>query len=140
MAKFVMECPNCGKYVEASTGFFAKKTVNCSCGYVIRVKTDKMTSRTCPHCKNEVVFDQSKGKDAKCPVCGEPINTMVEQDKNVEFSCSQCGVRLITSRAATTYTCPVCDFENDVQKCLATEKMRKDGLIEFRKNHFRLIG
>ena len=28
----------------------------------------------CPHCGNNVAFDQSKGDQAKCPVCGEPIN------------------------------------------------------------------
>ena len=25
MAKLVIECPNCGRYVEAKTGFFARK-------------------------------------------------------------------------------------------------------------------
>ena len=25
MAKFVIECPSCGKFVNASSGFFAKK-------------------------------------------------------------------------------------------------------------------
>ena len=25
MAKFVIKCPSCGRYAEASTGFFAKK-------------------------------------------------------------------------------------------------------------------
>ena len=128
MAKFVMECPNCGKYVEAKTGFFATRRIDCSCGYRIRVRTDKMTTRVCPHCNNTVMFDQSKGKKAKCPVCGEPINTMVEKDKMFEFSCSQCGVRLITSKAAQTYTCPICDCENDVQERLMAEEMREKGL------------
>ena len=41
MAKFVMECPNCGNYVQASTGLFAKKTINCTCGYNIDVKADR---------------------------------------------------------------------------------------------------
>ena len=41
MAKFVMECPNCGKYVEAKTGFFARKKIDCACGYTINVKTEK---------------------------------------------------------------------------------------------------
>lgn len=133
MSKFVMECPNCGKYVEASTGFFARRKIDCSCGYTIHVRTDKMTSRTCPHCHNNVVFDQSKGKTAKCPVCGEPINTMMEQDKMVEFSCAQCGVKLVSSRAADTYVCPVCDHENNVQERIMAEKMRKDGLASIIK-------
>ena len=57
MAKFIMECPNCGRYVEAKTGFFARKKIDCACGYTINVKTEKLAARTCPHCGNEVVFD-----------------------------------------------------------------------------------
>lgn len=127
MAKFVMECPRCGKYVEAKTGFFARKKIDCVCGYTMDVRTDKLTSRTCAHCGNDVVFDQSKGAAAKCPVCGEPINTMADQDKTVQFSCAQCGIRLNTSKSAATYTCPVCDHVNDVAERLKTEEIKKDG-------------
>ena len=56
MPKFVIECPNCGRYAEAKTGFFARKKIDCSCGYTIDVRTDKLSSRTCPHCSNNVVF------------------------------------------------------------------------------------
>lgn len=133
MSKFVIECPNCGCYAEASTGFFARKKIDCSCGYTIDVRTDKLTSRRCPHCGNDVVFDQSKGKDAKCPVCGEPINTMAEQDKTVEFSCGQCGVRLRTARGASSYICPVCDHVNDVAERLKSEEIKRDGLASIIK-------
>ena len=133
MSKFVMECPNCGKYAEAKTGFFAKKKIECTCGYIIDVRTDKLTSRTCAHCGNDVVFDQSKGVAAKCPVCGEPINTIVEQNKTVQFSCAQCGVRLNTTKGATTYICPVCDHMNDVVERLKTEEIKKDGLASIIK-------
>ena len=133
MSKFVIECPNCGRYAEAKTGFFARKKIDCSCGYTIDVRTDKLTSRKCPHCGNDVVFDQSKGKDAKCPVCGEPINTMVEQDKTVEFSCGQCGVRLRTARGASSYICPVCDHVNDVAERLKSEEIKRDGLASIIK-------
>ena len=133
MAKFVMECPNCGKYVEAKTGFFARKKIDCTCGYTIDVRTDKLTSRVCAHCGNDVVFDQSKGANAKCPVCGEPINTMADQDKTVQFSCAQCGVRLNTAKGATTYICPVCDHVNDVVERLKTEQIKKDGLASIIK-------
>jgi membrane protease subunit (stomatin/prohibitin family) len=128
-----MECPNCGKYVEAKTGFFARKKIDCACGYTIHVKTDKLTSRVCAHCGNDVVFDQSKGAAAKCPVCGEPINTMADQDKTVQFSCAQCGIRLNTAKGATTYTCPVCDHVNDVVERLKTEEIKKDGLASIIK-------
>lgn len=133
MAKFVMECPNCGKYVEAKTGFFARKKIDCTCGHVIDIRTEKLTSRVCSHCGNDVVFDQSKGADAKCPVCGEPINTMTEQDKTIEFSCAQCGIRLHTSKGAASYTCPVCDHVNDVAERLKTEEIKRDGLASIIK-------
>lgn len=133
MSKFVIECPNCGRYAEAKTGFFARKKIDCSCGYTIDVRTDKLASRTCPHCGNEVVFDQSKGENAKCPVCGEPINTMAERDKTVEFSCAQCGVRLRTAKGASSYICPVCDHVNDVAERVKAEEIRKDGLASIIK-------
>lgn len=128
MSKFVIECPNCGKYAEARTGFFARKKIDCACGYVIDVKTDKLTDRKCPHCGNDVVFDASKGDKAKCPVCGEPINTSAEKDKMIEFSCVQCGIRLRTDKSAESYTCPVCDCVNDVQERVMSEKIKHDGL------------
>lgn len=128
MSKFVIECPQCGKFAEARTGFFARKKIDCACGYTINVRTDKLTGRECPHCGNMVVFDQSRGEQAKCPVCGEPINTQAEQTKMEEFSCAQCGVRLRTSKAVETYVCPVCDFENDVRERLMSEKIKRDGL------------
>lgn len=134
MSKFVIECPHCGRYAEAKTGFFARKKIDCSCGYTIDVRTDKLTSRRCPHCGNDVVFDQSKGQDAKCPVCGEPINTMAEQDKTVEFSCGQCGVRLRTGKGASSYICPVCDHvKNDVAERLKSEEIKRDSLASIIK-------
>ena len=133
MSIFVIECPNCGKYAEARTGFFARKKIDCACGYTIDVRTDKLAGRECPHCGNMVVFDQSKGEKALCPVCHEPINTMAEQSNTVEFSCAQCGVRLRTNKAAATYTCPVCDCVNDVAERVATEKIKKDGLASIIK-------
>lgn len=133
MSKFVIECPNCGKYAEARTGFFARKKIDCACGYTINVRTDKLAGRECPHCGNMVVFDQSKGEKALCPVCHEPINTMTEKSNTVEFSCAQCGIRLRTSKAAATYTCPVCDCVNDVAERVATEKIKKDGLASIIK-------
>ncbi len=133
MSKFVIECPNCGKYAEARTGFFARKKIDCACGYTIDVRTDKITARECPHCGNTVVFDQSKGDKAKCPVCGEAINTAAEQDKMAEFSCGQCGVRLRTAKNAEKYVCPVCDFENFIPERLMSEKIKTDGLASIIK-------
>ena len=133
MAKFVIECPACGRYAEAKTGFFARKHIDCACGNVIHVRTDKLTSRVCAHCGNDVVFDQSKGADAKCPVCHEPINTMDDQGKAASFTCAQCGITLTASKAAVTYTCPVCDHVNDVQARMVKENIRKEGLASIIK-------
>ena len=132
MSKFVIECPKCHRYAEASgglfgTGLFAKRTVKCSCGETINIQTEKLSSRKCPHCGNDVVFDQSKGDKAKCPVCHEPINTMAAQDKTVEFSCGQCGIRLRAAKGADKFTCPVCDHVNDVAERAAQEKIKHDG-------------
>ena len=142
MSKFIIQCPSCGKYAEAKTGFFAIKKINCACGYTIDVRTDKMASRRCPHCGNDVVFDQSKGDKAVCPVCGEAINTSTERNRMVEFSCAQCGVRLLADRGAEKYTCPVCDCVNDVQERIVSEKIKKDGLasiIKFEGDNEALI-
>lgn len=133
MAKFVIECPACGKFAEAKTGFFARKKIDCACGYTIDVRTDKLTARECPHCGNEVVFDQSKGEKALCPVCHEPINTQSEKTKVAEFSCAQCGIRLRSNKAASTYICPVCDYVNDVAERLKSEEIKKDGLASIIK-------
>lgn len=142
MSKFIIQCPSCGKYAEAKTGFFARKKIDCACGYTIDVHTDKMASRRCPHCGNDVVFDQSKGDKAVCPVCGEAINTSAERNRMVEFSCAQCGVRLLADRGAEKYTCPVCDCVNDVQERIVSEKIKKDGLasiIKFEGDNEALI-
>lgn len=133
MAKFVMECPKCGRYTEGSTSFFASRKIKCSCGYLIDVKTDKLSSRTCAHCGNNVVFDQSKGNKAKCPVCGEPINTQADKDRMIEFSCEQCGVRLLANKHEDTYTCLVCGHVNKIQERRKTEEIRKDGLASIVK-------
>ena len=133
MSKFVIECPSCGRYAEAKTGFFARKKIDCSCGYTIHVPTDTLPSRPFPHCGNDVIFDQSQGAAAKCPVCGEPINTLAEQDKTVEFSCGQCGIRLRTAKGASAYICPVCDHENIVAERVKTEQIRRDGLASIIK-------
>lgn len=128
MAKFVIECPHCGRYAQARSGFFARKKIQCSCGYVINVKTEKLASRVCPHCGNVVVYDQSKGAKARCPVCHEPINTLAQQTQLVEFTCEQCGVTLQVNKSARTYVCPVCDHENNVAERLAKLKVKQSGL------------
>ena len=132
MGKFVMECPSCGNFVQADsglfgTGLFAKKTIQCSCGRTIDVKAEKLATRTCAHCGNQVVFDQSKAEKAMCPVCHKPVNELADMSKVEEFSCEQCGIGLVASKSATECTCPVCGCVNEVQKRIAQEKIKKSG-------------
>ncbi len=127
MAKFVMECPNCGNYVQASTGLFAKKTINCTCGYTIDVKADRMTSRICEHCGNTVLFDQKKGANAVCPVCKKKINTLEEQSTLAEVSCPSCGCTVSVDKSNGTATCPLCDTKIDVAKAIEMDKIKKSG-------------
>ena len=133
MAKFVIECPNCGKYAEAKTGFFARKKIDCSCGHTINVRTDRLVTRTCPHCGNLFVYDQADGAKVRCPVCREKIVATLSDTKLVEFSCGQCGIRLSTTKNASSYICPVCDHVNDVTERLKTEQIKKDGLASIIK-------
>ena len=128
MSEFVIECPSCGRYAAASTGFFAKKKIECSCGNIINVKTDKMTSKLCPHCGNNVVFDQSKGENAVCPVCHEKINTAENMAALAEFTCPSCSCKLSADKNAATYTCPLCDTVINVQERIAKEKVKNQGL------------
>ena len=128
MGKFVIECPNCGRYVEAKTGFFAKKKIDCVCGHTINVKTEKFASKVCAHCGNIVVFDQSKGDDAICPVCHEKINTREDMNHIAEFTCPSCNCKLSADKSATSYTCPLCDTVIDVQERIAKENVKNQGL------------
>lgn len=131
MSKFVIACPSCGRFAQARTGFFTRKKIECTCGHIINVRTEFMASRECPHCGNNVVFDQSKGSKVRCPVCREPLTA--ERSNTQEFSCQQCGVRLRTAIGAATYTCPVCDCVNDVAERIQTEKIKHDGLASIIK-------
>ena len=128
MSKFTIECPSCGRYVQASDSFFASKKINCTCGYTINVRTDRITSRICPHCGNNVLFDQSKGEKAICPVCKEKINTSDQLSSVVEFHCPSCSCGLSADKSAVQYTCPLCNTIIDVQKQIAKETENKKGL------------
>lgn len=107
---------------------FCKEKNRLHRGYTIHVKTDKMTSRVCPHCGNNVIFDQSKGEKALCPVCKEKINTNESIFNKVEFTCPSCSCNLSADKNAAEYTCPLCDTVIDVQSQVAKEKIKNQGL------------
>ncbi len=133
MSKFIIECPSCGKFAEGKTGFFASKKINCVCGNIINIKTDKLTSRVCEHCGNNVVFDQTKGDKALCPVCREPVNLYTDRTKVEEISCIQCGVQLFVQKGIEKYICPVCDCENNVAERVMSKKIKRDDLASIVK-------
>ena len=129
MAKYVIECPDCGSYVEVGTGLFAKKKVKCTCGHIINASTDKMTSKVCPHCGNTVIYDQSKGESAVCPVCHEKINTSADKSALVKLTCPSCACEVMADKNATEYTCTLCGTTFDVQRRIAQEDVKNKGLV-----------
>ena len=124
MSKFIIACPVCHNYAEASTGFFASKHIRCSCGNVIHVKTDRMTTKVCSSCGNNVVYDQAEGTDAKCPVCKAQLVTDDSFSNLVHFRCGTCGCQLQAAKSASVITCPVCDTVADVQAEIKKAEVR----------------
>ena len=129
MAKFVIECPRCGTYHNVSTSIFAKRTVDCQCGYTINIKEDRIVTRECPHCKNTVVYDQAKGSSAVCPVCKHKLVTEEAMKQTVEILCPSCSCELLVGKEETNHVCPLCDTEIDVQSQIKKQEMRKEGVI-----------
>ena len=127
MAKFIIECPVCGRYSEASTGFFAKKKIECACGNIIHVKNDKMAFTDCPKCGNNVLYDQSKGDEALCPVCKEPLNKIESKYLFAEFTCPSCALKLSADKNSKSYVCPLCDTVIDVQERILKESIKNRG-------------
>lgn len=133
MGKFVIECPECGRYNEASTSLFAKKKIKCFCGYTINIKTDKVKSKKCEHCGNMIIYDQSLNEKAICPVCKNAINTLLDKSKHVEISCPTCNCLLTVNKEDHFCTCPLCDTEVDIVNQLQKEKIRSSGEAVFIK-------
>lgn len=128
MSKFIIACPVCHNYAEASTGFFASKHIRCACGNVINVKTDRMATKSCPSCGNNVVYDQSEGTNAKCPVCHAQLVTDASFSNLVHFRCATCGCQLQAEKSASIITCPVCDTVCDVQQEIKKAEVRDTGI------------
>ncbi len=124
MSKFIIACPVCHNYAEASTGFFASKRIRCTCGNLINVKTDRMATRVCPSCGNSVVYDQAEGTKAKCPVCHAQLVSDADFNNLVHFRCATCSCRLQADKSATTVACPVCDTVNNVQQEIKKAEVR----------------
>lgn len=129
MPKYVIGCPDCGSYVELRTGLFAKKKVNCTCGRVINANTDKMTTKVCSHCGNTVLYDQSKGETATCPICHEKINSNEEKAILMKLTCPSCACELSVDKNTAKCTCTLCGTVFDVQRRIAQEDVKHKGLV-----------
>ena len=128
MSKFIIECPACHSYAQASTGFFASRRVRCSCGNTIHVKTDRMATKVCPSCGNNVVYDQAEGTRAKCPVCHAQLVTEASYRQLLQFRCNTCGCQLQAAKSAASITCPVCDTVCDVQREIKLAEAQDAGI------------
>lgn len=124
MAKFVIKCPKCGVYHEASTGLFAKKNVTCSCGYEINFKTERFITQECLHCGNTVIYDQREGTKAVCPVCKNKLVTDKSQYNFVDIVCPSCALGLHVDKNAKNYSCPLCKTNFDVQEQILKNEIR----------------
>ncbi len=135
MSKFMIECPKCHRYNEASNGLLARRNIPCSCGNIINVKNDKITTRVCPGCGNTVIYDQSEGAKAKCPVCHQQLVADSDHSKMIHFPCETCGCLLQVSKTALNIRCPLCGADNDVQEAVKKAQIRDKGepvMIEYR--------
>lgn len=128
---YVIACPYCGAYTEASRGFLgifgATRKITCGgCHKEYKISETKITTKQCPHCGNGVMFDQSQGDDALCPVCHKPINTRESLGTLEDISCPTCGCRHSVNKNAKKLICPLCDTMIDVQQQIAkVEEGRK---------------
>lgn len=128
MAKFVIECPKCGAYHQASTSLFAKKVFECSCGNLIDTRRDKLKTVNCPNCKNVVAYDQSKGEKATCPVCKTKLTPGGQNNNTIDIPCPTCSAIHTIDKNARTYECVLCDTVIDVQEQVKKTEIKNKGI------------
>ena len=139
MGQFVMKCPVCARenhedvYVSVKIGLFKKKTAKCPKGHEFNINADRMAMRVCPHCGNEVAYDQALGSKALCPVCRTPLNTLGINNQMIDVRCPQCGCTHTVSKNAGSIVCPVCDQKIDVQREADRQRMRGKGMVSLIK-------
>jgi len=124
MANMVIECPACSKPVMASTGLFAKKKLKCSCGYEINVAAERIETKICARCGNQVLVDRTRPEKATCPICHEKINA----GKLVKITCPSCYTELSVDDNAPTCNCPQCNTFINIQARI--QQADKEGKVE----------
>lgn len=127
--EFVIACPQCGNYAQGKNGIiFKTRKINCSCGHLIDVKAEKLASRQCPQCKNDVIYDQTKGREALCPVCHAPLATEDAMSEFIGIPCPSCGCELHVNKSAASVSCAICGNEVDVQRQIAAKRAKESGM------------
>ena len=120
--KFLIECPVCGRINEASTSFFAKRKIECQCGHIMKVKTEKMRTKQCPHCGNLIVYNRGKTDDPICPVCKEHLIQPKDEYKFVEIICPECSCHITAEKNDIIVECPLCDTHINVKDRLKEQE------------------
>lgn len=123
--KFLIECPVCGRINEASTSFFAKRKIECQCGHIMKVKTEKMRTKQCPKCGNLIVYNRGKTDDPICPVCKEHLIQPKNEWKFVELICPECSCHITADKDDVSIDCPLCGTSINVQ-----ERLREQEYLE----------
>ena len=134
---FLIECPLCGRINEASTSFFAKRKIECQCGHVMNVKTEKMRTKQCPKCGNLIVYNRGKTDDPICPVCKEHLIQPKDEWKFVEVICPECSCHIIAEKEDISIDCPLCDTNINVQRRLKEQEYlekEQPSLLKCEKN------
>lgn len=120
--KFLIECPICGRINEASTSFFAKRKIQCQCGHIMKVKTEKMRTKQCQKCGNLIVYNRGKTDDPICPVCKEHLIQEKDEWKYVELICPECSCHITAEKDDFSVECPLCGTNINVQDRLREQE------------------
>lgn len=120
--KFLIECPECGRINEASTSFFARRTIKCQCGHEMKVKAEKMRTKQCPSCGNLIVYNRGKTDDPICPVCKNHLVQEKSDWKFVEVICPECFCHITAEKDEIITECPLCGKEIDIEKRLREQE------------------
>ena len=123
--KINIECVSCGRINEASTSFFAKRKITCTCGYLIDIRKEKMVTKQCAHCGNLIVYNKVKNPNPLCPICNEHIVGEKDDWKFVELICPECACHIIANKTDISMDCPLCNTFIDVQ-----ERIRQQSFLE----------
>ena len=129
MGKFAICCPHCGSVNTASTGLFAKKKITCGkCGETIDTVHSRMATHTCAKCGTSFQYDQSDAV-ITCPVCHTKENRQDAVSKYIQLRCPQCACMIDVGKESNKCFCPICDYEMDVRKEIAKQKLVGSGTL-----------